>query len=166
VIAMKYEIVPFDRAQGPGLLAVFNHFVEHSFAAYPHRRVGDEFVKRFETYAVDYPVLTVLGEDDRVLGFGAVHAFHPADSFKRTGEVGYFLHPDATGRGIGTALLEQLIAGARAKGMRTLLASISSRNEQSLAFHRHRGFVEVGRFRAVGEKFGQDFDVVYMQRDI
>lgn len=163
---MNYQIVRFNRAQARGLLAVFNHFVEHSFAAYPHRRVGHEFVARFETYAVDYPVLTVLGEDGRVLGFGAVHAFHPADSFKRTGEIGYFLHPDATGCGIGTALLDALIAGARAKGIRTLLASISSRNEQSLAFHRRRGFTEVGRFRKVGEKFGEDFDVVYMQRDI
>jgi L-amino acid N-acyltransferase YncA len=163
---MKYRIVPFARAHGPGLLAVFNHFVEHSFAAYPHRPVGDDFVKRFEAYAAEYPVLTVLGEDGCVLGFGAVHAFHPADSFKRTGEVGYFLRPDATGHGIGTALLGELIDGARKKGLRTLLASISSRNEQSLAFHARRGFVEAGRFRAVGEKFGEDFDVVYMQRDI
>jgi L-amino acid N-acyltransferase YncA len=164
---MAYRIVPLTRAHARGLLDVFNHFVEHSFAAYPHRRVGDELVTRFEAYAADdYPVLAVLGEDERVLGFGAVHAFHPADSFRRTGEIGYFLHPDATGHGIGTALLDHLIAGARRRGIRTLLASISSRNEQSLAFHRRRGFVEVGRFRAVGEKFGQDFDVVYMQRDI
>jgi L-amino acid N-acyltransferase YncA len=163
---MNYRIVPFERAHGKGVLAVFNHFVEHSFAAYPHRQVGDEFVKRFETHAAEYPVLTVLGHKGQILGFGAVHAFHPADSFKRTAEIGYFLHPDATGLGIGTALLEQLIAGARAKGIRTLLASISSRNEQSLAFHRRRRFTEVGRFRKVGEKFGEDFDVVYMQRDI
>lgn len=163
---MNYRIVPFERAHGRGVLAVFNHFVQHSFAAYPHRQVGDEFVKRFETYAAEYPVLTVLDDKGEVLGFGAVHAFHPADSFKRTAEIGYFLREDATGCGIGTMLLEELISGARAKGIRTLLASISSRNEQSLAFHERRGFIEVGRFRQVGEKFGEDFDVVYMQRDI
>lgn len=163
---MTYRIVPFERAHGRGVIAVFNHFVEHSFAAYPHRPVGDEFAKRFEAYAVEYPVLIVLSDRGEVLGFGAVHAFHPADSFKRTAEVGYFLRPDATGCGIGTALLEQLVAGARARGIRTLLASVSSRNEQSLAFHRRRGFTEVGRFRKVGEKFSEDFDVVYMQRDI
>jgi phosphinothricin acetyltransferase len=127
---MQYAIAPFTRAHGPGLLEVFNHFVEHSFAAYPHRKVGDDFVKRFETYSLDYPVLTVLANGGRVLGFGAVHAFHPADSFKRTGEIGYFLHPDAVGCGIGTALLARLVEGARAKGIRTLIASISSRNER------------------------------------
>jgi phosphinothricin acetyltransferase len=163
---MEFRIVPFTRQHGPGILSVFNHFVEHSFAAYPHRAVGADFVKRFEAYSQDYPVLTVLSGDDRVVGFGAMHAFHPADSFRRAAEVGYFLHPDATGSGIGTALLERLVEAGREKGIRTLLASISSRNEQSLAFHRRRGFQEVGRFRRVGEKFGQDFDVVYMQKDI
>lgn len=163
---MNYQILPFKRAHGPGIVEVFNHFVEHSFAAYPHRAVGQEFVERFANLSADYPVLTVLDDTDRVLGFGLLHAYHPADSFRRTAEIGYFLSPEATGCGIGSALLERLVCGAREKGIRTLLASISSRNEQSLAFHRRRGFTEAGRFRAIGEKFGQDFDVVYMQRDI
>lgn len=162
----RYEVVAFSRRDGPGILEVFNHFVEHSFAAYPVRRVGDEFVTRLEGVAGEYPVLTVKDELGRVAGFGLLHAFHPADSFRRTAEIGYFLRPDIVGQGVGTALLDELTRGARKKGIRTLLASISSRNEQSLAFHRRRGFVEVGRFRAVGEKFGQDFDVVYMQKDL
>lgn len=163
---MAYEIVPFRRADGPGILAVFNHFVEHSFAAYPVRPVGDDFVERFVRLSAEYPVLTVKDETGRVLGFGLLHSFHPAESFRRTAEIGYFLHPDATGQGIGTALLARLTEGARAMGLRTLLASVSSRNDQSLAFHRKQGFTEVGRFKAIGEKLGGDFDVVYFQKDL
>ncbi len=163
---MNYDIVPFTRRDGSGILAVFNHFVQHSFAAYPLQPVGDEFVTRLEKMSAEYPVLIVKDQAGHVIGFGLLHAFHPADSFRRTAEIGYFLHPDATGCGIGTALLDRLVAGAREQGIRTLLASISSRNDQSLMFHARRGFVEVARFRAVGEKFGEDFDVVYMQRDI
>ncbi len=161
-----YTVTPFGRGDGPGIIAVFNQFVEHSFAAYPTRPVGNEFIERLQRMAAEYPVLTVKDKTLRVVGFGLLHAFHPADSFRRTAEVGYFLDPSVVGRGIGTSLLEHLIEGARAKGIRTILASISSRNEESLAFHRRRGFVEVGRFRRIGEKFGEDFDVVYMQRDI
>jgi L-amino acid N-acyltransferase YncA len=163
---MEYRIVPFVTAHGPDICRVFNHFVEHSFAAYPHRAVGEEFVRRLEAVSSDYPVLTVLAGDGTVAGFGLVHAFHPADSFKKTAEIGYFLRQDCTGAGIGTALLDRLVTSARDKGVRTLLASISSRNDASLAFHRRRGFEQVGCFRAVGEKFGEPFDVVYMQRDI
>jgi phosphinothricin acetyltransferase len=163
---MPYEIQPFRHADGPGILAVFNYFVEHSFAAYPVKPVGEELVERFDRLSGEYPVLTVSDERGRVLGFGLLHAFHPADSFRRTAEVGYFLHPEATGQGIGTALLNALMEAARGKGIRTLLASVSSRNDQSLAFHRTRGFVEVGRFKAIGEKLGQEFDVVYFQKDL
>lgn len=163
---MDCQVVPFQRRDGAGIVAIFNRFIEHSFAAYPHRPVGDDFVQALERTATEYPVLTVKDEHGRVVGFGLARPFHPADSFRRTAEIGYFLHPDFVGRGLGTRLLEQLTTAAREKGVRTLLASISSRNDESLAFHVRRGFAEVGRFRRVGEKFGQDFDVVYMQKDI
>jgi L-amino acid N-acyltransferase YncA len=45
----------------------------------------------------------------------------------------------------------------------TILASISSRNDGSIRFHKKNGFRECGRFRRVGRKFGQDFDIVWMQ---
>lgn len=129
--------------------------------------MGAEFASRLGQIGRDgYPVLAVTGEGGRVLGFGLLRPFHAAGSFRRAAEIGYFLDPRATGQGIGTALLRALLDRARDMGLRTILASISSRNEQSLAFHFKNGFDEVGRFRAVGEKFGEDFDVVYMQRPV
>ncbi|MBP1636998.1 MAG: GCN5-related N-acetyltransferase [Acidobacteria bacterium] len=164
---MLYRFHDYAHGDAEGVLAVFNHFIEHSFAAYPTEKVGPEFAARLAQVQRDgYAVITVRGDDGRVLGFGLLRAFHPAGSFRRTGEIGYFLHPSATGQGIGSALLELLLQRGRAMGLRTVLASISSRNEQSLAFHRKHGFEEVGRFRAIGEKFGEDFDVVYTQRSI
>ena len=61
-------------------------------------------------------------------------------------------------------LLKHLIEGAREIGVDNLLASISSLNGESLAFHRKYGFVECGRFRDVGRKRGRPFDVIWMQR--
>lgn len=164
---MDYRFEDFASDHAAGVIAVFNHFVEHDFAAYPTERVGPEFASRLEQVRREgFPVITVTGEGGRVIGFGMLRPFHPAGSFRRTGEIGYFLDPTATGRGIGTALLRLLVDRGRGMGLRTILASISSRNEQSLAFHQKHGFEEVGRFRAIGEKFGQDFDVVYVQRSI
>ncbi len=164
---MHFQFEDFTSDHAGGVIAVFNHFVEHSFAAYPTEKVGAEFAARLGQIRQDgYPVVTVTGEGGRVLGFGLLRPFHPAGSFRRTAEIGYFLDPSATGQGIGTALLRVLIDRGRDMGLSTILASISSRNEQSLAFHARHGFDEVGRFRAVGEKFGEDFDVVYMQRPV
>ncbi len=163
---MRFEFRDYAAGDAPGVLALFNHFVEHSFAAYPTELVGEPFEAWLGQVAAKYPFITVRDETGSIIGFGLLHAYHGAGSFRRTAELTYFLRPDATGQGIGTTLLQRLIERGRAMGLRTLLASISSRNEQSLAFHRKHGFDEVGRFRGIGEKFGQDFDVVYMQRFI
>ena len=53
---------------------------------------------------------------------------------------------------------------ARQRGIDTILANISSHNEQSLAFHAGHGFTECGRFRRAGRKFEKDFDIVWMQK--
>lgn len=163
---MRYHFDDFTAADVPGILDVFNYFVEHTLAAYPIEKVGDEFGGLLEHIASGYPVIVVKGGAGQVLGFGLLHAFHPAGAFRRTAEISYFLRPNATRQGIGGALLAELVVRARAMGLGTLLASISSENAQSLAFHRTHGFEEVGRFRAVGHKMGRDFDVVYMQRFI
>ncbi len=52
-------------------------------------------------------------------------------------------------------------------GIDSLAASVSSKNEESLAFHRKNGFRECGRFeRAAGSKNDQDFDIVWMRRQL
>jgi phosphinothricin acetyltransferase len=69
-----------------------------------------------------------------------------------------------TGKGLGTVLVTHLIEAGREQGIATVLAGISSRNEGSIRFHERLGFVACGRFREIGEKKGQLFDVVWMQR--
>ena len=69
------------------------------------------------------------------------------------------------GRGIGRALLEQLIATADAVGVWTLLAGVLADNAPSIALHERVGFRRVG----VQERLGQDVtgrwrDVVLLER--
>ncbi|MFH1776033.1 MAG: GNAT family N-acetyltransferase, partial [Candidatus Omnitrophota bacterium] len=76
----------------------------------------------------------------------------------------YFLLPEFTRKGIGKKILEFLIQEAQKKNIDTLLANISSFNEQSIKFHEKMGFSHCGSFKRVGRKFGKNFDVVWMQK--
>jgi len=109
-----------------------------------------------------------VARDDRgeVVGFAFLRPYHPAPTLRRTAEIGYFIHPEHTRKGLGGQILEHLMAEGRKAGVDNIVASISSRNEPSLDFHRAHGFAECGCFNAVGRKNGQDFDVVWMQRKI
>jgi phosphinothricin acetyltransferase len=66
-------------------------------------------------------------------------------------------------RGIGDALLKDLVMRARALGHRTILAGIDASQEASIAIHAKHGFAKVGHLREVGYKFDRWLDVVYMQ---
>ncbi len=67
-------------------------------------------------------------------------------------------------RGIGRALLAELLAFASAHGFHSVIARIAGHNETSIALHRAAGFELVGVELEVGRKHRQWLDVVEMQR--
>jgi L-amino acid N-acyltransferase YncA len=160
----SFTLVPMGEAHRRAVVDIFNYYVVNGFAAYPGTPLGDDLFDRFVEMTKDFPAVVVRMADGTVVGFGFIRPYHFADSFRRTAEVSYFIRPEHTRKGLGTAMLAHLFAEVRKKGVDTVLASLSSLNEESLAFHAKHGFVECGRFRDVGSKHGRSFDVVWMQR--
>jgi phosphinothricin acetyltransferase len=163
---MLYEFLPLEDADRTAIAAIFNYFVEHSFAAYPEETVGEDFLDWLLAMSKGYPSLCVKTEAGEVVGFGFLHAYHPAESFRRTAEITYFLLPEHTRHGVGERMLDHFIREARALGIDNLLASVSSRNEPSLRFYAKAGFERCGELFAVGRKSGRDFGVVWFQKRI
>jgi phosphinothricin acetyltransferase len=148
------------------VIDIFNHYIVNSFAAYPADPVGYEFFDRFLEMTRGYPAVVARDDAETVVGLAFLHPYRSGRTFQRVAEVTYFVLPEHTGRGIGTTILERFKLAATEQGIDTLLANISSRNEGSLRFHRKNGFEECGRFRRIGVKFGEDFDVVWVQLDL
>ncbi len=161
---MDIRLTPITPADRQPMLDLFNYYVRHGFAAFPEQPLSIAFIDRLLDLAKGYPALTAKDPAGRLLGFGLLRPHNPLSTFAHTAEITYFLVPDHTRQGLGTRLLQTLEAEAREKGIRTILAGISSLNEGSLAFHRKHGFVEAGRFRQVCTKRGTTFDVIWMQK--
>jgi phosphinothricin acetyltransferase len=160
---MAYGFEVMSKQHRRAVVDIFKHFVAHSFAAYPDEPMDDAVFDRFTEMARGYPSLVVKDDGGDVVGFAFLHPYHGARTLRRAAEITYFIMPEHTRRGLGTRILERLIVRAQEMGVDTILASISSWNEGSIRFHAKNGFFECGRFRRVGRKFGQDFDVVWMQ---
>ncbi|MDQ1282428.1 MAG: hypothetical protein QG666_217, partial [Euryarchaeota archaeon] len=109
------------------------------------------------------PFMAARDDDGRILGFAMLRPHNQMAAFSSAAEISYFIAPEYVGLGIGTALQEHLLHEAHKMGITTILAGISSLNSNSLAFHKRRGFIECGRFVKIGRKWGQEFDVVWMQ---
>jgi len=75
-----------------------------------------------------------------------------------------YVHRDHHGKGVGKALLAELVSTATAHGFHACMARIVGGHEASIALHRSCGFEHVGTEREVGRKFNRWLDVVLMER--
>lgn len=147
----------------PAINAIYNHYVLHSTATYQTEASAEaERAIWFAAHGARHPVI-VAELDGRVVGWGSLSPFHARAAFAHTVEDSVYIHRDFHRRGVGRALLAELIARARALGHHTIIAAISADQEPSLALHQGFGFTESGRLREVGHKFGRWLDVVYLQ---
>lgn len=161
----KFKLRPLEAADAQQVMDIFNYYVENSFAAYPQNKLPLAFYNALIASYQGYPnVAAVQGGD--IIGFGGLRAYNPMPTFSHTAEISYFISPDYTSKGLGSLMLNHFIEGAKEKKIKILLASISSLNEASLAFHEKHGFTLCGTLNKIGRKNGIDFDVVYMQKSI
>lgn len=154
---MKYE----NREE---VMNIFNYYVENSFAAYPDRKLPNEFFDALLLMSQGYPTVVAMTDEGVVAGFGLLRPYNPMPAFLRTAEVTCFLKPGYTGLGIGKIILGHLLEKGKQKGIGSVLANISSLNEGSIRFHLKNGFSECGRIREAGQKNGRIFDIVYCQK--
>ena len=161
-----YSIHPMNEVHASAVMSIFNHYIENDFSAYFEHPLPESFFSRLLEATDGYLAVVSCDEKGNVVGFACLRAYHGAPSFKRTAEVTYFIHPEHTRKGVGRLMLSALVDQAGAVGVDNIVASISSLNPDSIAFHSKNGFRECGRLSAVGRKFGRDFDVVYMQKKI
>jgi L-amino acid N-acyltransferase len=159
-MAGDIRIRDMQESDRDAVMRIFNHYAVTGFAAYPDGPLPPQFFVPLREGALS---AVVIEGDGSVAGFGLLKPFLPFPAFKRTGMVTYFITPEFTGRGLGTRLLGHLREDARKHGLTTLVANLSSKNEASIRFHEKHGFTMAGRLTGVGEKFGEPFDMLWMQ---
>ncbi len=98
-----------------------------------------------------------------VAGWIAVVPYSSREVYHGVGEESVYVAERVRGQGAGRALMEAVIASARAGGLWTLQAGILPENEPSLALHRALGFREVGIRERIGQLDGVWRDVVLLE---
>jgi L-amino acid N-acyltransferase YncA len=99
-----------------------------------------------------------------VLGFGSLSVFRERSGYAATAENSVYVDRAQRGRGIGRALLSELLVLAAAHGFHSVIARIAGHNETSIGLHTAAGFELVGVEREIGRKHRQWLDVVELQR--
>lgn len=99
-----------------------------------------------------------------ILGWVSVSAFSSRPFYAGVVEHSVYVDPAAAGRGVGTALLQALIASTETAGIWTIHSRIFPENKASLALHAKTGFVVTGVWHRLGCHHGRWRDVVLVER--
>ena len=109
------------------------------------------------------PRLVALA-DDGVLGWAALSPFSRRECYRGVTEVSVYVARAARRRGVGRALLHELVRRADEAGIWTIQAGILAGNAASVALHESCGFRIVGTRERLARKRGEWLDVVLMER--
>ncbi|MCL4502509.1 MAG: N-acetyltransferase family protein [Deltaproteobacteria bacterium] len=161
---MDYSLEPLEARHRQPVIDIFNQFIRQSHAAFLDEPVSYTFFDHFLKITRGYPAVVVRSTAQQVVGFAFLRPHYSPEAFKRAAEITYFILPQHTRQGLGTAILELFVEQAASLNIDTILACVSSKNLESLKFHLKNGFRECGRFLKVGRKFGEDFDAVWLQK--
>ncbi|MEA3194411.1 MAG: hypothetical protein QOD26_2744 [Betaproteobacteria bacterium] len=162
------QVRPATPADLGAVHAIYAHHVLKGLASFeevPPSR--EEIARRYEEVAGKGLPWIVAQYGDAIAGYGYCTLYRTRSAYRHSLEDSIYVRHDMHGRGIGTALLAELIRLCEAAGYRQLIAVIGdSAHAASINLHAAAGFLRVGTLRSVGFKFGRWVDSVIMQRPL
>lgn len=165
-IAAGLTVRPATTEDLTAVADIHAHYVLHTVATFdevPH--TAADWERRLADLTQRGLPFLVADLSGTVAGFAYASPWRPKPAYRHTAEDTIYLSPDATGRGLGGALLGELIAASARAGVRRMVAVIADTGTSaSAALHRRHGFTEAGTLTGVGYKHGRWIDTLLMQR--
>ena len=166
MIASRSEVeVRLARAEdAEAIRAIYNREVVETtvtFDLVPRSRTEQE--AWLAAHSGAHPAVVAVNRQGVVLGFGCLSRYRSRPAYSTTVEDSVYVHRDHRRRGVGQAILEELLGLARRHGFHSVMGRIVGGHEASIALHDACGFRMVGVESEVGRKFGRWLDVVVMQ---
>jgi L-amino acid N-acyltransferase YncA len=152
------------KVHAAAVLEIFNEAIAHSTALYEYQPRTAQNVRAWfaEKKAGRFPVIG-MEQAGALLGFATYGTFRARAAYKYTVEHSVYVHKEHRGRGIGMALMRELIALARQQEYHVLVGGIDVSNAVSVRLHERLGFNHAGTIRQCAFKFGRWLDLGFYQ---
>src|SRR4051794_18857885 len=151
---------------GAACAAVYAPYVEGSIVSFEEVAPdGAEMTRRIAATTREFPWL-VAERDGEVAGYAYGSRHRDRAAYRWAADVAVYLDARHHGRGIGRALLTELVSQLRDQGLRWACAGIALPNDASVGLHESLGFELVGIYREIGFKAGAWHDVGWWALDM
>jgi L-amino acid N-acyltransferase YncA len=159
-----FAIRPATHADLKAIVGIYNWAVNQTFATIDSEPLDTEEAAAWWEEHGKRSKLIVAADETGVIGWARLFPW------KQRGidvvEDLIYVEPVHQGRGIGKALLTELIKEAKGLGYRTIVAAVATDNKAGLQLHSKLGFEVVGTLRDAANKFGRWMDITLVQRSL
>lgn len=153
-------IRPMTEPDADAVLAIYQAGIDEGNATFETRApTWEEFVAS----RINSLSRVAVDDDGTVLGWVAASRVSSRACYAGVIEHSVYVHPSARGRGVGSALLQELITTATADGVWTIQSSIFPENQASLRLHTAAGFRVVGRRVRIARHHGRWRDTILIE---
>jgi L-amino acid N-acyltransferase YncA len=157
---MNFAIQPMNDSDAPAVLEIYRQGIATGNATFETEAPSWE---KFSAGHLAHSRL-VARDGTGLLGWAALSPVSSRCVYGGVAEVSIYVAESSRGRGIGRALLEELIRQSEKNGIWTLQAGVFPQNVASIRLHKRYGFREVGRRERIG-KLGDEWrDTVLLER--
>ena len=166
------------------LLSIYSPYVEKTAVTFEYDvPSAEEFMQRIQTISARYPYLVLEQNDsdnkiskdnvvcNKIVGYCYASTFKDRAAYDRCVETSIYIRQGEHGKGFGRALYLELEKRLKNQGILNSYACIAYAKPQnthldngSFLFHQRMGYSLVGTFHDCGYKFGQWYDMVWMEK--
>jgi phosphinothricin acetyltransferase len=159
----SYLIRPAVKADAQIINDILNYYVERSTATFiTEPQPLEQRLLWLEEHSGNHPAV-VVESNGEVIGWGALSSFRTRAAYAHTAEVSVYVRHDFHRRGVGRAMLTDLIARAKSLGHHVLIGGCCNESAASISLLESFGFSRVGTFHDVGRKFDRWLDVIFFE---
>ena len=148
---------------------IYNFYIQNSVVTFDEQNMQLQQWEEKLKYLMKQklPFIVAETETGEILGFAYVAPWRQKSAYRTTVEDSIYLRAAATGKRIGTRLLEELLALSKKAGVKEVVAVISdSGAESSVRLHEQFGFKKQGHLAKVGFKFDRWLGTILMQKSL
>ena len=156
------------------ILKIYEHYVLNTAISFEYSvPTVVEFKNRIENTLKKYPYLVAL-IDNKVVGYAYAGSFVGREAYRFSAELTVYVDKDYQKIGIGKLLYKELEIRLKDMGIKNLYACVGVPVEKddeylnfnSVQFHEHLGFKQVGEFHKCGYKFDRCYNMVWLEKII
>jgi L-amino acid N-acyltransferase YncA len=165
----EYSIRQAQPEDLPHIREIYNHYVLNSMVTFDEKPITLAAMQRkyARTAKAKMPFIVAVSPNNIILGYAMVSPWKEKAAYRYTVENAIYLGPASTGKGLGKALMAELLVRAKAAGAREVIAVIADKGaEASIHLHQSFGFKQIGHMGRVGFKFGRWLGTVLMQKSL